>query len=149
MSKSRETYSKKERENQRMKRLQDKKAKSEERKANSKRGSNLEDMMAYLDENGNLTDTPPDPRKRREVKQEDIQIGVPARSNEPDVPKLGKVSFFNTAKGFGFIIDAQTGERLFFHISDLAGPISEMDSVSFDIGRSARGPCAVNIKKSS
>ena len=34
-------------------------------------------MIAYVDENGNITDTPPDPQKKIEVKLEDIEIGVP------------------------------------------------------------------------
>jgi cold shock CspA family protein len=146
VAKSRETYSKKERESQRLKRIQDKKKKSEDRKANKGSGS-LDEMMAYLDENGNLTSTPPDPGKRREFKLEDIQIGVPVGRGGPELPREGKISFFNTAKGFGFINDSTTGERLFFHVSDLASPVSESDFVTYDLGHGNRGPCAVNVKK--
>ena len=60
MAKSKETFNKKEKEQRRNKAKQDKKARMEERKANKKKGGSLEDMMAYIDENGNITSTPPD-----------------------------------------------------------------------------------------
>jgi hypothetical protein len=63
MAKSKETFNKKQKEQKRFKKKQDKEQKMEERKANKQNGNTLEGMMAYLDENGNLTDTPPDSRK--------------------------------------------------------------------------------------
>ena len=65
MARSKETFSKKEKEKKRRKLKQDKKEKMEERKANKKDGNSLDGMMAYLDENGNLTDTPPDGKVRQ------------------------------------------------------------------------------------
>lgn len=64
MAKSRETFSKKEKEKKRLKLKQEKREKMEERKANKKNGRSLGEMIAYLDENGNLTDSPPDGRKK-------------------------------------------------------------------------------------
>ena len=43
----------------------EKREKAEERKANSDKGKSLEDMMAYIDENGNISSTPPDPGKKK------------------------------------------------------------------------------------
>jgi hypothetical protein len=60
MAKSKETYLKKEKEKKRLKDKQDKAAKKEERKANAKKGKSLEEMLAYIDDNGNLVSTPPD-----------------------------------------------------------------------------------------
>ena len=60
MAKSKETFNKKEKEKKRRKQKEEKKQKIEERKGNRRDGNSLEGMMAYLDENGNLTDTPPD-----------------------------------------------------------------------------------------
>ena len=77
MGKSQETFSKKEKEKNRLKKRQDKAEKMEERKANAKKGKTLEEMMAYIDENGNISSTPPDPRKKKIFKQEEIQVGVP------------------------------------------------------------------------
>jgi hypothetical protein len=66
MAKSKETFNKKEKEKKRLKQRQEKREKKEERKANAKKGKSLEEMMAYIDEDGNISDTPPDPRQKRE-----------------------------------------------------------------------------------
>ena len=34
-------------------------------------------MIAYVDADGNITSTPPDPNKKSEVKLEDIEVSVP------------------------------------------------------------------------
>ena len=59
MAKSKETFFKKQKEKQRLKNRQDKQQKMEERKANAKKGKTLNEMLAYVDENGNLSSTPP------------------------------------------------------------------------------------------
>lgn len=76
MAKSQATYSKKENEKKRLKKQKDKQEKKEERQANAKKGLALEDMMAYVDENGNISSTPPDPKKKKVINTEDIQIGI-------------------------------------------------------------------------
>jgi len=59
----------------------------------------------------------------------------------------GKVKFFDTSKGFGFITQNE-GEDLFFHISELrAETANEGDQVEYEIGEGRRGPCAVNIRE--
>lgn len=145
MGKSQETFSKREREKQRVKKQQDKIEKRKERKTNEKSKS-LEDMMAYLDENGNLTNTPPDPKKMKTFRQEDMQVSVPKLADRPvDVPRKGTVTFFNTQKGFGFINDAETRERIFVHVNDLSSPVNENDKVTFFTERSPKGLVAVNV----
>ena len=121
----------------------------EERKANAKKGKSLEDMMAYLDENGNLSSTPPDPNKKKVFNVEDIQIGVPKYvAGEDDNPiRSGVVTFFNDAKGFGFIKDIQTQESVFIHVNKLTQPIKEHDKVTFEIEMGPRGASAINVKK--
>jgi cold shock CspA family protein len=147
MAKSKETFNKKEKEKKRIKQRQDKQQKMEERKANKKKSNSLDDMMAYLDENGNLTDTPPDPRKKKVFAAENIQIGVPKQEDMPEEFRNGTVTFYNKAKGFGFINDLTSGERLFFHVNDLLEPIEESDKVKFEITRSPRGLNAVQVSK--
>ncbi|MCS3797313.1 cold-shock protein [Niastella sp. OAS944] len=145
MGKSQETFSKREREKQRVKKQQDKIEKRKERKANEKSKS-LEDMMAYLDENGNLTNTPPDPKKKKIFRQEDMQVSVPKQEDRPiEEPRKGIVSFFNTQKGFGFINDAETRERIFVHVNDLSSPVMENDKVTFFVQQSPKGLVAVNV----
>ena len=145
MGKSQETFSKREREKQRIKKQQDKIEKRKERNANEKSKS-LEDMMAYLDENGNLTDTPPDPSKKKTFRQEDIAVSVPKLEERPaEVPRKGTVTFWNTQKGFGFINDAESRERIFVHANDLSAPVMENDKVTFFTQRSPKGLVAVNV----
>ncbi len=146
MSKSQETFSKKEREKKRQKKQQDKLEKMQERK-NNKEKKSLDDMIAYLDENGNLTSVPPDPRKRKVFRQEEMQISVPKQEERPaDERRAGVVSFFNDHKGFGFINDTITKERIFVHVNELQVAIKENDKVTFEVQNSPKGPVAYNVE---
>ena len=105
-------------------------------------------MLAYIDENGNISSTPPDPMKRREINVDDIQTSVPKHvPSENDGERHGQVAFFNNEKGFGFINDAISGERVFVHVSQLSEPIQEHDKVSFQLERGDKGFVAVDVKK--
>ena len=59
----------------------------------------------------------------------------------------GKVKFFNTSRGFGFITQ-NVGEDLFFHVSELqAETANEGDQVEYEISEGRKGACAVNIRE--
>ena len=59
----------------------------------------------------------------------------------------GKVKFFNSSKGYGFIIDDETGEDVFVHVTSLNGlKINEGDKVEYVIEEGERGKTATNIK---
>jgi len=148
MAKSKETFGKKEKEKKRLKQRQDKQEKMEERKANAKKGKTLDEMMAYLDENGNLSSTPPDPRKKVVFKQEDMNTGVPVHEKE-EIERQGIVSFFNEAKGYGFIKDLKTQESIFVHTNQLLEPVKENSKVIFQVERGVKGLNAVILKKIS
>jgi hypothetical protein len=60
MARSKETYNKREKEKKKIRERMAKQEKKQERKANNNKGKPLEEMLAYLDENGNLSSTPPD-----------------------------------------------------------------------------------------
>ena len=149
MARSGETFGKKEKEKKRLKVRQEKKEKMEERKANAKKGKSLDDMMAYIDEDGNISSTPPDPRKKKVFNVEDMQIGVPKHipGEDEDPIRTGLVAFFNDDKGFGFINDSITKERVFVHIRALTEPIRENDKVTFEVEMGPKGPTAINVKK--
>jgi len=148
MAKSGETFSKKEKEKKRAKLRQDKAEKMEDRKANAKKGKSLEEMMAYIDENGNISSTPPDPKKKKIFKQEDMQIGIPKYdpAEQGEVIRTGVVTFFNEAKGFGFIKDTETQESVFIHVNQLSERIKENDKVTFEVERGPKGLNAINVK---
>ena len=146
MASSQDTFAKREREKQRIKKQQEKLEKMKERKTNKEKPKSLEDMMVYLDENGNLSKTPPDPRKKKVFLQQDMQVSVPKlEDRKPDEPSKGTVAFFNTQKGFGFI-NAETGERIFVHANELSEQIQENDKVTFLIGSGPKGLLAIDVK---
>ena len=60
--------------------------------------------------------------------------------------KTGKVKFFDETKGFGFIIDEETGTDYFVHVSGLIDKITEDDKVTFELTEDKKGLNAVNVK---
>ena len=106
-------------------------------------------MLAYVDEFGNITDTPPDPtRKRQVIKAEDIEIGV-SKQEAPDPADLirkGIVTFFNESKGYGFIRDQVTQESIFVHVNGLEDEVGENDKVTFETEKGLKGPNAIRVK---
>lgn len=148
MAKSKISFNKREKEKKRQQQKQEKRERMEERKAQSNKGKSLDEMMAYIDENGNISSIPPDPARKKVFRAEEIEIGIPKQTGEANNdPNTGMVDYFNESKGFGFIRDKLNGERLFFHVNQLQERLTENDKVSFDIERGAKGLNAVNIKK--
>ncbi len=142
------TFEKREKEKKRLQKQEEKKRKKEERKANPTQGG-LENMMAYVDENGRITSTPPDPLKaRKPIDISEIEIGVPRRVHvEQAAERTGRVDFFDSSKGFGFINEDGTQERFFVHVSGLIDDVSEGTKVQFEVERGQRGMNAVRVKK--
>src|SRR5690554_2446212 len=143
MAKSQQTFNKSEKEKKRLKKREDKRKKMEARKLDKETGGNEGIQFAYVDYNGNLTDTPPDPSMKIKVDAESIEVSIPKRDDsdieEVDPIRKGKVSFFDNSKGFGFIIDSENQEKYFCHVSGLIDEIQENDKVSFEleIGRAS------------
>jgi cold shock CspA family protein len=148
MGKGHETWNKKEREQKRLKEKKQKEEKRKERKENAQKGQSLEAMMAYIDEDGNISDTPPDPRKRREYKVEDIEIGVPKPKpiDPSELIRKGTVTFFNESKGYGFIRDSENQQSIFVHVNSCKEPIQERGKVSFEVEMGPKGPNAINVQ---
>ena len=147
MGKSQETFNKKEVRNKKEKKRKEKVQKRQARKENGKSSSSLDDMIAYVDENGVISSTPPDPSKKTEIKLEDIEIGVPNREDEVYDPiRKGVVSFYNDAKGFGFIRDMETKESVFVHVNNTLEEIKEGNIVNFEVEMGPKGPTAMQVK---
>lgn len=147
MGRSQQTFNKKEKEKRKLQKRKEKQQNKEERRANSP-GGGLENMIAYVDENGNITDTPPDPSKKKKVNAKNIEIGVPKREEE-ELPAVrnGRVEFFNHSKGFGFIRELDTQEKYFVHVNGTMQEIQENDKVSFELERGMKGMNAVRVRK--
>jgi CspA family cold shock protein len=64
--------------------------------------------------------------------------------------QTGTVKWFNDGKGFGFIAPDGGGADLFAHFQDIQSSgfksLKENQRVSFEIGKSAKGDKATNIR---
>ncbi|MCB9015572.1 MAG: cold shock domain-containing protein [Lentimicrobiaceae bacterium] len=60
--------------------------------------------------------------------------------------KTGKVKFFNESKGYGFILDDESGKEYFVHATGLVDRINEGDSVTFELQEGKKGLNAVKVK---
>lgn len=150
MAKSQQTFSKSEKEKKRLKKREDKRKKMEARKLDREEHGSEGITFAYVDHQGNLTDTPPDPSMKIKVKAENIELGIPKKEDsdeEYDPVRTGKVSFYDSSKGFGFIIDTETNEKHFSHVSGMIDDVEENDKVTFELEKGQRGMNAVKVKK--
>ena len=148
MGRSQETFGKKEVRKKNDKKRKDKETKRAKKKSEGKR-SNFDDMIAYVDEFGMITSTPPDPDKKKvDVEADSIELNVPRNNSQsaPDFIRKGVVSTFNNSKGYGFIRDLSSGQSVFEHANSLLEAIRENDVVVFEIGRGAKGPSAMKVK---
>ncbi len=147
MAKSRETWGKKETAKRKEKKRKDKVKKREER-ISSREDKSPGDMIAYVDEFGNITSTPPDPQEKKKVKPEDIVIGTPKREDlEPGSNiREGIVTHYNDSKGYGFIRELVTGESIFFHVNDVLEPVVTDNRVSFEVEIKPKGKSALAVK---
>jgi len=146
MGRSQESFNKKAVRNKKEKKRKDKDLKKQARKEREKTGG-FEDMIAYVDENGMISSTPPDPTKKKEMKLEDIEIAVPKHiEEEVDPIRKGSIVFFNESKGYGFIRDAETGESVFLHVNNLTEEVIQGNLVNYEVEMGPKGPNAVNVK---
>lgn len=147
MARAQESFNKKEVQNKKDKKRKEKEKKRLARKDTDKKSS-LDDMIAYVDENGMLTSTPPDPTKKKVIKAENIVISIPKHdpNQVEDLVRKGTVTFFNDAKGFGFIKDSETRESVFVHINNVVDEIKENNVVTYEVEMGPKGPTAVKVK---
>ncbi len=118
-------------------------------RAENKNSLDDDSMIAYVDQYGNVTDTPPDPTEKEEINAEDIELGIPKKEKiEGDEIREGIVSFFNHDKGFGFIRDLGSGESIFVHINNVQGDeLNENNRVTFEVEQGPRGLAAIKVNK--
>ncbi|MCX6253846.1 MAG: cold shock domain-containing protein [Bacteroidia bacterium] len=147
MGRSQETSNKKEVKNKKGKKRKEKEKKRLIKKETRKKSS-FDDMIAYVDEFGKITSTPPDPTKKIEVEAGGIELGATKNvpSQKSDYVRKGVVTFFNDNKGFGFIRDMETKQSVFVHANNLLEEVKENNIVIFEIGKGPKGPTALNVK---
>jgi len=60
----------------------------------------------------------------------------------------GKVAFFKSSGGYGFIETEDHDDDVFFHMEDIGGPdLEEGQEVEFDIEPADKGPRAANVTR--
>jgi len=60
--------------------------------------------------------------------------------------KKGTVKFFNESKGYGFIVEDDSNEEHFVHVSGIIDKIAEGDSVEFELTEGKKGLNAINVR---
>ncbi len=60
--------------------------------------------------------------------------------------KKGTVKFFNRSKGFGFIVEDDTNEEFFVHVSGIIDDIQDGDAVEFEVTEGRKGLNAIDVK---
>ncbi len=145
MAKSKETFNKKDVQNKKAKKRQEKEKRKLERKEQGKQS--LDDMIAYVDENGMITDTPPDLSAKEEVDVNSIEIGIPKKEDREEISVIfGKISRFDDSKGYGFIHESNSQNSIFFHVSDCLEDVKVGDKVIYDVERGPKGLKAVQVR---
>jgi cold shock CspA family protein len=147
MARSQETFNKKEVKNKKDKKRKDK-AKKRLIKKESGKKSSFDEMIAYVDEFGQITSTPPDPTKKEVVIAENIELGA-TKIDSPqsnDFIRKGVVTFFNESKGYGFIRDMDSKQSVFVHANNLLEDVKENNVVIYEIGKGPKGPTALKVK---
>lgn len=149
MARSHQTFNKLEKQKKKRKKREAKLERKRQRKIDKAESGpkTFEDMISYVDEDGNFSSTPPDPSKKKQIKAEDIDISVPKRQDFDPIRK-GQVKFFSQDKGYGFINDLETGEGIFVHVNNVEGMIDEKDFVTYEIEIGPKGQYASNVRLS-
>jgi cold shock CspA family protein len=137
------SFNKRELEKKREEKRQKKQKRKEERKANA--NGVFEDMIAYIDENGAISSSPPDPVRKQEIEIDKIAVSTPKKEDMEQAIQKGHVEYFNSDKGYGFIKDATSVNKYFFHISSAPVSIKEGNKVTFELERAPKGMNAVRI----
>ena len=137
------SFNKREREKNKQQKRKEKQQKREERKNNPT--DSFDDMIAYVDENGVITSTPPDLTTKNKVEIENIVISTPKKEDIEDPILKGRVEYFNPDKGYGFIKHTGSTDKYFFHVSSAPTSITEGNMVTFELERGQKGMNAVRI----
>lgn len=137
------SFNKREVEKNKQQKRKEKQQRKEERKNNPT--DSFDDMIAYVDENGVITSTPPDLSNKQKVEIENIAISTPKKEDMEDPILKGRVEYFNQDKGYGFIKHMGSTDKYFFHVSSAPDSIAEGNKVTFELERGKKGMNAVRV----
>ncbi|MFI2744225.1 cold-shock protein [Zhouia sp. PK063] len=138
-----DSFFKKENAKKKAKKQKEKALRREDRKTNNNKGKTLDDLLVYVDHQGNFTNTPPGERPEEEA----APIVAPKDDTPEETQRTGTVISFFDQKGFGFITDDLSEEHIFVHSSELQHPIQERDRVTYTIIKGPKGLNAQQVSK--
>lgn len=127
------TFKKKERAKKKQQKKQEKLEKRLLKKDSNDKGKSLEDMLAYVDEYGNITTTPPEKRAPSENREHS------GSHEEYDEYSYGKVSYYNVNGHYGFIRDNQTRQTIYFNDRLVGQPLDLDQKVKYKSVRTRQG----------
>ncbi|KFE97426.1 cold-shock protein [Chryseobacterium formosense] len=139
-----DSFSKKENFKKKVQKAKEKAQKREERKTVNNKGKSLDDMIMYVDANGQLTSTPPDNSNVEEFDINNIQLGA-APIEAEELVKTGIITFLSE-KGYGFITEDSSKENVFFHTNNATEVLKKGNKVSYEKEKSPKGFSAIDIK---
>lgn len=139
-----DSFFKKENNKKKQKKQQDKISRREERKTNNNKGKELDDMIVYVDINGNFTSLPPHAQNREEDAAKARQSKMAEMITE-DTIFSGIVSYMSE-KGYGFITEENSNENIFFHYGQLNEAVKKHDVVHYKKEKTPKGYQATDIK---
>ncbi|MGD1320181.1 cold shock domain-containing protein [Chryseobacterium sp. 2R14A] len=139
-----DSFSKKENFKKKIQKAKEKAQKREERKTVNNKGKSLDDMIMYVDANGQLTSTPPDNSNVEEFDINNIQLGA-APIEAEELVKTGIITFLSE-KGYGFITEDSSKENVFFHTNNATEVLKKGNKVSYEKEKSPKGFSAIDIK---
>lgn len=83
------------------------------------------------------------------MKANDFYVTLPNINTHNRIYMKGKVKWFDSKKGYGFII-AENGKEVFVHFSGILSEgfksLNEGQKVEFELGNGTKGEQAVNVK---
>lgn len=136
-----ESYSKKEKNKKKALKKLEKSNKRELRKTVNNKGKSLEEMIVYVDVLGRLTDVHPD----QQDQEKDLLDA--SQESKQDLMYNGKISSYEKNKGYGFITQEKSNDRVFFHFKVLSEDVIVGDNVQFSKEMTEKGMRATRIIK--
>lgn len=142
-----DSFSKKENFKKKLQKQKEKAMRREERKESNDKGKGLDDMIMYVDANGQFTSTPPVKRNVDDDEDMDLShIQLGAAPIEAENPIKSGIVTFLSEKGYGFITEDKSKENIFFHSNNCAEMVKKGNKVAFEIEKSPKGLSAIDIK---
>ena len=140
-----ETWSKRQREQKKRNTKKAKMERRQERKESNSKGKGLNEMLAYVDEYGNLSETPPE-KGINSLQRIPPVVGNSRETDSDRGEKSGIVIFYDDSRGYGFIKNAYHRESIFVHANSSSVELEENLKVTFETQKGPKGLTAVNVR---